>query len=765
MYLLRLLQINIATMAALGALLLGMGRRESALAMFVCFAALASIWLTDITGWFRLNRAAAAVATVIASALSLRELIRFGGNTQTLAVASLLVYLQVILLFQKKDTRIYWQLIMLSLLQVVIAAAFSQGAWFGLLLVVYMLVGLSALALLMLHGQIDSHRPADAPAKIERRPAKPAAARRWHLNRREATFDPATAGGTAGAAGGELFRRLGLLALGTFVLTLIMFVTVPRLGSAQWREPIVAPRHAVGFSDKVTLGELGRIIENPEEVMRVELTETDTGDLYEVPEGVYFRGVVLNHYENQQWSSAKAGQSSIPSIPAIALKGDAEDRPHDRVIQHITIEPLDRDEMFCVWPPVEIVADENVKIKGGRLLRPSWLRGRRVAFALQTTAFHQGCQRLLVPVEEMPEKGPDAKTLLKTPDLPELAALAEKWDTQGGTAGDDHHARALNLERRLRDSDRFSYSLQGQPRDPNIDPIEDFVTNNPRGHCEYFATALALMLRSRDIPSRVVLGYKCDEFNELGNFHQVRQLHAHAWVEAYIQSEQAWLRLDATPGGGLESEPGHVQQGINWLQYTWQNYVMEMDGHRQVEAVYKPLAAAISSAFGRLRDPEFWRAAWSKITAAFRLNGWSAILWWCGLAACLCGLGVVVFRSARRLKGPLGRLIAKITGKPAESFGSRRTRVDFQCRMEAMLAECGFVRKPGQTHHEFARESGRQLAELTGRSRLGELPSDIVSAFYRVRFGHLPLDSTRSQAVEQALSELAEGLQEIPNTE
>ena len=71
-----------------------------------------------------------------------------------------------------------------------------------------------------------------------------------------------------------------------------------------------------------------------------------------------------------------------------------------------------------------------------------------------------------------------------------------------------------------------------------IDAIEDFVSNNPRGHCEYFATALALMLRSEGIPSRVVLGYRCDEWDPATQSFQVRQLHAHAWVEAYLAAER-----------------------------------------------------------------------------------------------------------------------------------------------------------------------------------------------------------------------------------
>ena len=102
-----------------------------------------------------------------------------------------------------------------------------------------------------------------------------------------------------------------------------------------------------------------------------------------------------------------------------------------------------------------------------------------------------------------------------------------------------------------------------------IDPIEDFVANNPRGHCEYFAAALALMLRSQGIPARVVLGYRCDEWNGPGKCYQVRQSDAHAWVEAYLAAgdippEMRWGNDDERLGGrGMAPARRHAAVGRN----------------------------------------------------------------------------------------------------------------------------------------------------------------------------------------------------------
>ena len=86
----------------------------------------------------------------------------------------------------------------------------------------------------------------------------------------------------------------------------------------------------------------------------------------------------------------------------------------------------------------------------------------------------------------------------------------------------------------LRESGEFSYSLKMDVADPTIDPVEDFLVNRKAGHCEYFASALAMLLRSVGIPARVVNGFKGGDWNDLAQILYVRQKHAHSWVEVYL---------------------------------------------------------------------------------------------------------------------------------------------------------------------------------------------------------------------------------------
>ena len=162
--------------------------------------------------------------------------------------------------------------------------------------------------------------------------------------------------------------------------------------------------------------------------------------------------------------------------------------------------------------------------------------------------------------------------------FPGLIALADQIVKEKCPDGDNFQ-RARELEAYLQDDKRFQYTLNfdevNARRQAGVDPIEDFVTNHRMGHCEYFASALTLMLRSQNIPARLVVGYRGGEFNYVGNYYVVRQRDAHAWVEAHVKPEEipagaiyreeqhaggGWLRLDPTPVPATEREPAGASQ-------------------------------------------------------------------------------------------------------------------------------------------------------------------------------------------------------------
>src|SRR5262249_51439626 len=140
------------------------------------------------------------------------------------------------------------------------------------------------------------------------------------------------------------------------------------------------------------------------------------------------------------------------------------------------------------------------------------------------------------------EELPEPERLKRLSALAQSLTVPERLSGEGSTT----KKMALTLESHLRDSGEYTYSLSMAVDDPAIDPVEDFLFNRKRGHCEYFASALALMLRSVQIPSRLVTGFKGAEFNASDKSYEVQQRHAHAWVEAWVDNE--WMTLDPTPG-------------------------------------------------------------------------------------------------------------------------------------------------------------------------------------------------------------------------
>ena len=183
-------------------------------------------------------------------------------------------------------------------------------------------------------------------------------------------------------------------------------------------------------------------------------------------------------------------------------------------------------------------------------------------------------------------------------------------------------ARAPRLEAFLRDSGIFSYTLEMNVSDRNIDPVVDFLTNRKKGHCEYFASALCLLLRSVDIPARIVNGFKGGDWNELTRSMNVRQKHAHSWVEAYLGTGDnrtaEWISLDPTPGisrdesvaqvGGMV---GKVRPLTDLLRYIWVFYILGYDSSRQNRLLYDPLSYTIR----RVRDGYITLWQWAKQTA------------------------------------------------------------------------------------------------------------------------------------------------------
>lgn len=819
MYLERLLQITMATMAALGALLLGMGQRSEGPPLLVIAAAAASVWLTDVTGRVRITHWWANALMLVGAVVSLVSVYPPRDEMQTIGLSWFLIYLQIILLFQEKDQWKYWLLVMISLLEVMMATLFSQGILFGLLIVIYMLVGFSAMTLLILYRQWTLYAtgagrkgtevivgetfgkwlaffrqsPPVPSAPQPTTPEKRNRVSRWPLADQHAEFTSVPGGSSHAGVGRDLVKRVMRMGLNTMGLTFIIFFAVPRYGQVTFRGTLSKPQTLVGFNDKVKLGSLGKIIESREAVMRVQFFKGRRGDdaLPPLNGDLYLQGAFLMQYKDGQWNAGVPDCN--PAAGSAPLQRDRRLPSSGIVRQKIKIDGTDRIELFYVSPYMSLDGvDYNINedYTLHRLERAVHHPSQVFTYTLATTAIVKGEQSQVSPASYF-DLPPDTKNV-PTRDLPRLVKSADRWIRESGLPESDRRGRAEYLTRKLAYSGEFQYSLSGEERDPNIDPIEDFIANHPQGHCEYFATALTLMLRSQGIRARMVCGYKCehDDWNSAGGYYQVRQWHAHAWVEAYLRDGQfpeewkhgkrywthwrhdsgddayraercwesgAWLRLDPTPAGfAVQREDWFTpaRKGLDWLDGAWSKYVAELDCQTQRDAIYQPIADAGRKTWKAIVGASIWDM-FHFFSAALYLNHLNREVRWplltvivIGQAAALAWAGLWLLRLARRFGH-------RWLGNHGRRRGRRGAEVAFYKRFERLMARQGLVRSAAQTQQEFAIAAGARLVSLSGENRMATLAALIARAFYHVRFGQVPLDNLQTQAVEQALAEIA----------
>jgi transglutaminase-like putative cysteine protease len=569
-----------------------------------------------------------------------------------------------------------------------------------------------------------------------------------------------------------LVAPVGLLVAATVVVASPLFFVLPRWNVANF-EVSSEPLRTVGFSNTVLLGELGEVVNNPDLVMRIQFFRGIGTRPIKLEGEPLFRGTVVTQYRSRTWSHAfSKSPVMLPTEPKSTI-----------VRQRISIEPLDVKELFCVYPVYSIGPPDarlRMDISSSQLMRLEEYRSQTLEVEVGTTGISGNRQRDLLPSRVKPNDY-EMRGLTERPPLaqfPGLTRLAGDVLTELGIDPAQNRADAARaLSRYFHASGAFFYSLEPQPRSEELDPLEDFVTIHRGGHCEYFAGALVLMLRSQGIPARMAIGFKGGEWNPLGDYYQVQQLHAHAWVEVYLAADQipagalddepaprgAWLVLDPTEGiqqaSAASLDTGIVartRQMIDYARVLWINYVASLNSKRQRQGIYEPIAAGIDAGVEHLTSVEVWQARLRTFEESRAAKFW---YWyrrhWFSWRGGLVAIGFSLFmvgmyfglRSVARAmlrRGWLGQ--GSRDGPPPV--------LEMYRRLEAALGRLGLSRRPAQTAHEFALAAGGELAERMDYRRVAHLPRRIVESFYRVRFGGCALDNDESMAVEHALAEL-----------
>jgi transglutaminase-like putative cysteine protease len=757
-----LLRFLMAALVLTATMLLGLGERSATLSGVTFAALVASAYLTDSTQRFQLHQGLANALALAVVTISVTNAYYLDRHGLMVAIADLQSYMQYVLLFQPKTTRIYWQLTLLSLGQLAIASTLVPGPTFGIVLLVYLIVALTAFALMLTYS--EQSRCAAGWTGIGQ-PALSGAG--------GASLSAAAPSGPTSAW--KILPQSALVATFTLVVMAMIFFALPRWTVRSRESASTDQLRSVGFSKKVTMGELGEVVNNPDLVMRLQFFSSHGTVPFKLAHDPLLRGTVVARYSSGQWSH---------TLPASPVSVPTEERtPYVR--QRITAEPLDVEELFCVFPifTLEPQSKLSVDFNCDQLVRREEWRNTRLEFELATTGIVNDTQRQFIP-NDYPLSEDEQLTLLQMPTQADaeddlftgLRQAAAEVVREKSLDPDEHEAVARALCDYFRSSGRFTYSIEPAKRNPRLDPLEDFMTEHPQGHCEYFAGALVLMLRSQGIPARMAIGFKGGEWNSLGGYYQVQQLHAHSWVEVYLgkrqipksafdsdglQPDAAWMTLDPTEGAQENSAAGRTgglfartRQFLDYANVLWINYVAGLNSRRQRQTVYEPLTQGVNAAVDNLVSLKVWQARWSRVVNSpvgtfwqwYRLHWFS---WRGGLVA--AGFSLCI--------GATYWLYRKIVswwryGYLPRTPSEEPRGLEIYRRLESALAGRGLTRQPAQTAYEFAVSAGGQMAETVELRRVAHLPRRVVESFYRVRFGGRTLDDQEVHAVEHALVEL-----------
>ena len=703
----------------------------------------------------------------------------FGDNPEgkLLAGTHLMVYLTWIVVLQYKTTYRCWLLLALGVLQVAVASVLTSGSWFGFCVVGYVFAAVWTLSVFSLYRAEEQLATA---ARVDATPRTDSSA----ASVRGSTALHSQAFGSVQHADGGRWLSLrfvggvALTSVAGLIVSTLFFALVPRVwvgtptGFSNEDLPGLKRRSVSGFAADVRLGDMGTILESLDPVLEMRLTFPRTG--YVMSPQIYaerlgtaeplFRGAVLATYANNRWLPDNISDASSQPI--------APSHESTFVRQEIRLEPIGTDVLFCMGRPIKLI-DQRERPSGEyRLL--SGLAVRGPAFPKLGTVRYTVDSEL--PAANLPEptgmkvsgetlgRYLSTRYLRRNLEIPErlerLQTLASQTVGEAQSRQESELTQleiARAMESHFLEPGRYRYSLNMAIQDATIDPVEDFLFNRHAGHCEYFASALVLMLRSVGIPARLVTGFKGGELSSDGTLH-IQQRFAHAWVEALIDRKM-WVTLDGTPSAERTASVAEVATRRSvWTDVRarvsglWSENIVNISFDRQEELIYGP-AREIAILFwdGVL---ELWASPKSSLESFLRLVADPQNWWSFGGAATLWTLGACAWIFRRRLS----RLRLFWRGYKRSPLPVSQRWIEFYERFARLMQSRGLQRAATQTQHEFAIQATEALILELREASLNEVPRTVSDVFYRVRFGDETLSDAEATQLEALLSRLEHAL-------
>lgn len=633
------------------------------------------------------------------------------------AVVQLLLVLTLIRLFGRQSVRDELQVFVLSLVTLAAATTLTDQLAFGLAFSAYVLVGTFALAVFHLRNEVQK-RP-----KISFRGIAT-------LNRPYASVLAAMSGAVLAAS-------------------LVIFFAFPRVGLGFFAPKMRDSVQMTGFSESVELGNHGVVRDNPAVVLRVEFDRRP-------PETrrMHWRMMAFDRYDGRSWSrTLDERRSSLASSSRDERQAitDSAGRRALQVQRHVKgsgslnhmqiyMEPLGTSHLPTLWPTKFVrLGSESVSVPFGP--RSGWVQedaygdlhhtvADQVGMIFQVWAWDTGGEM---------SAGRKREPYLQLPQFqPRFAQLASRIAPSAAAP----EAIAQGVANYLRSNYTYTTDL------PEVgdSPVESFLFDAKRGHCEYFATSATLLLRQRGVPARIVNGFLGGAWNSVGGYLAVRQGDAHTWVE-YVDSSGQWRMLDPTPSSAIAPPNAVVataREYFDALKLFWSKWIIEYDLSAQLEVVrrvsssFKPRSS--HDTVERIEAPK--ESGWGPLTAALmsflvawffgrwfvrqrRVGG----LWYAAATLTLAGLDFAALHAVFDLTWAVAATGAALAGF-ASAWATRRklsTAEQAWLVVEHAAAQAGYQRPQDEGPETML----KRMSHALGGSRAID---EFLTAYLRVRF-------------------------------
>lgn len=365
--------------------------------------------------------------------------------------------------------------------------------------------------------------------------------------------------------------RLAVVAItsaaGILIITAGLFFIVPRTARMAAMLFPNSPR-LTGFSNVVDLGGFGKISRDERAVMHV------LSYARPLPQNLKWRGAALSRFDGRRWSEPPLAGRVIPTERGAARIADdlQRSRVGSRLLYRVDVQNSDTGTLFIAGIP-EFINVDSPKL----VVTPE--ESVRVPAPMGDTLRYEVSAHAGPPLASYLTSAERARYLALPPLDIRIYSLARAWAGSEGPA--TAFESALRIQRHLQND--FQYKLEGTEK-PVRDPLADFLFVRKEGYCEYFASAMAVMLRGLGTPSRVATGFLSGYFNDVSGLYVVRASDAHAWVEAWIEG-RGWITFDPTPRARNAGQPGllsRINMYLDAADHAWQEWVVSYDLTHQV---------------------------------------------------------------------------------------------------------------------------------------------------------------------------------------